>query len=154
MESFQAVFGTEVLWFFFQPVGPGSPTVLDDVYDEGAVASGKTYDGPLRIPVLSAVPAQGAENPDDQGFATYDRIVLRMSYEQVRRAGLSQNLIQDRESRLLDRFVYRSRVFDVTALQTSGHFEQTGADTVLQVSGVQLRPDELLDSPTFARYSG
>ena len=137
-------------WFFFQP----ALSAFDDVYDEGAVAGGKTYDGPLRIPVLSAVPTQGPENSDDQGFATYDRVMLRMSYEQVRRAGFSRDLIQDRESRLLDRFVYRGKVFDVDSLQTAGHFEQTSGDTVLQVAGVQLRPDELLDSPTFARYSG
>lgn len=150
MEDYQQVYGTEVLWFFFTP----GESTYDDIYDEGFVEGGKSYDGPHRIPVMSAVPTQGAETPQDNGYATYDQVTLRMSYEQVRRAGLSHDLVLEREERQLDRFVYRNRVFDVVSIQTSGHFEQTSADTVLQIQGMQLRKDELVDAVAFQKWSG
>lgn len=150
MEDYQQVYGTEVLWFFLDV----ATTQVDDIYDEGFVGGGRSYIGPLRIPVLSAVPAQGEEEAAEGGYASYDHMTLVMSYEQVRRAGLDRNLVQDRELRQLDRFVFRNRVFDVDAVQTSGHFEQASADTVLRVEATQLRPDELVDSAAFARWSG
>lgn len=149
VELYQETYGTEVGWYFYQ----ASETVQDDIYDEGSVAGGKRYDGPHRMPVISAVPAQGPENPDDQGFATWDHVTLRIGFEQARKAGLDPDLIANRESHLLDRFVFRNRVFDVDSIQTAGHFDASNRDTVLEVNATQLRPDELVDSPDFARWS-
>jgi hypothetical protein len=150
MELYQQVHGTTVLWFFLDE----HHSVQDDIYDEGFVSGGKVYDGPTTIPVLSAQSQQGQEaSPGDTGFEVYDRVTLRISYEQARRAGLDPELTKYREGALHDRFVFRNRVFDVESVQTRGHFEQTAADTTVQVIGVQLRPDELVDSPSFARWS-
>lgn len=150
MELFQAVHGTTVQWYFLDE----EHTVHDDIYDEGFVEGGKSYNGPTPIPVLSAQAQQGQEtNSDDTGFAVYDRVTLRIAYEQARRAGLDPELTKYREGRLHDRFVWRGRVFDVESVQTRGHFEQTSADTTILVIGVQLRPDELVDSEAFAEYS-
>lgn len=148
MELYQNVYGTEMLWFFYVPTA----TTYDDVYDEGSVTSGKSYSAPLRVPVLSAQTSQANEQADDQGFATYDRVQLRMSYDQVRRAGLDRDLVANREKHLLDRFVWRGRVYDVETITTAGHFDPASLDMVLYVAGVQLRPDELVDSPAFAAY--
>lgn len=153
LQTHQEQVGTRVLWYFLEHAGHGpDATVVDDIYDEGLVTSGKAFHGPFSIPVLSAVVAQGQEEPDDTGFAVTDRMVLRLSYEQARRAGLDLDLTANREERLHDRFVYRRRVFDVEAIQTSGHFDPTDRDVTISVTGRQLRSDELYDSSQFQEY--
>lgn len=149
IELFQSTYGTEVAWYFYR----AGASTIDDIYDEGSVTGGKVYDGPVRIPVLSAVPTQGREENDDQGFATYDHITLRLSFEQARKAGFSGNLVQDREQHLLDRFVFRARVFEVNEIQLAGHFDASNRDMVFSIAATQVRPDELVDSPSFAQYS-
>lgn len=151
LEQFQQVYGTEVDWYFLLAVGQG--TVLNDVYDEGDVlGGGKAYDGPRRVPVLSAQTRQGQETSEDQGFYTVDHVTLRLSFEQARRAGLEIDLIANREAHIHDRFVWRRRVFDVMGIQTAGHFDPTNRDVTIVVQGTQLRADELVDSPIFQPY--
>lgn len=152
MEAYQQVYGTEVDWYFIEHLGAGG-TVVDDIYDEGFVEGGKDFHGPRRIPVLSAIVQQGQENlSEDSGFATFDRVVLRLSYEQARRAGLDLDLVANRESHLHDRFVFRRRVFDVERIQSSGHFQPEAQDTTVNIVGRQLRSDELYDSAVFQPY--
>ncbi len=153
LQTHQQQVGTRVLWYFLEHPGGGpDSTLVDDIYDEGLVTAGKAFHGPFHIPVLSVVTAQGQEQSGDTGFATYDRAVLRLSYEQARRAGLDLDLAANREERLHDRFVWRRRVFDVEAIQTSGHFDPTDRDVTISVTGRQLRTDELYDSPQFQEY--
>lgn len=153
VELYQQAYGTEVDWWFLdEDHRDGTGTVTDDIYDEGFVESGKRYDGPRRIPVVSAVTVQGQENGGDAGFAVTDEVVLRLSYDQARRAGLDIDIVQNREQRLHDRFAFRGRIFDVEAIQSSGHFDAANRDTMLNVRGRQLRFDELYDSPDMQRY--
>lgn len=153
MEAFQHVYGTSVGWFFYV----SSASAIDDIYDEADLSTeGKVYRGPQRLPVLAAVPTQGIESTDDVGFSSYDEVMLRVSLEQARGAGFTwsaDDFIRDRERFLLDRFIFRSRVFDVIDVQSSGHFDDSSRDTVFRVTGKQLRPDELVDSPSFSQYS-
>lgn len=152
MELHQQVYGTEVNWYFIEHLGAGG-TVVDDIYDEGFVEGGKDFHGPRRIPVLSAVVEQGQESMSEEGgFAIFDRVVLRLSYEQARRAGLDLDLVANREARLHDRFVFRRRVFDVERIQSAGHFQPESQDTTINVVGRQLRSDELYDSAVFQQY--
>lgn len=148
LELYQSEYGTEVEWWFLHV----EDTVIDDTYDEGDILGGKAFDGPHRMPVLAALTRQGQEMADDQGFAVFDHVTLKLSYEQARRAGLSLNLINRREEHLHDRFVWRDRVYDVEAIQTSGHFDQTSRDMTILVQATQLRDDELIDSPEFQKY--
>lgn len=131
-------------------------SVFDSLYDEGSQSTdgngGKKFRPLYNLPVLSAHDAQGAESTDDQGLATYDRVILRLSFEQARRAGLSPGLIATRDEDLLDRFVYRSKVFDVRQITTQGHVSSQD-DLVVVVTGVEIRPDELEDSSVFSRYT-
>ncbi len=150
LEQYQGVYGTEVQWYFLLKQGAG--TVVDDVYDEGSVIGGKAYDGPHRVPVMAAQVRQGQAESDDQGMSTFDNVTLKLSYEQARRAGLDVNLINNRETHLHDRFVWRRRVFDVGSIQTAGHFDQNSTDMTILVQATQVRPDELVDSPIFQGY--
>lgn len=150
MEAEQQVHGTYVQWWFLDR----AKTVVDDIYDEGFVEGGKHYDGPRRIPVMSASAAQGQDdNPGDQGFMVWDNVTLRLSFDQARRAGLSGDLIRDRARHLHDRFVFRAAVYDVSDIQTSGHFDPATRDTTFHIVGRMLRPDELIDAPQFHAFS-
>lgn len=150
IEQFQQVYGSVVQWFFFRP----AESSFDDVYDEGDVTGGKVYDGPRPVPVLSVANAQGQSPADDQGFITFDHVTLRMAYEQARRAGLDTDLTRFRIAHLQDRFVWRNLVYKVDGIQTSGHFDPSNRDMTVFINATQLRPDELIDSPTFASFSG
>lgn len=151
MELQQEVFGTTILWYVFEHEGHG--TVIDDIYDEGLVTGGKSYDSPLEVRVLGVNTAQGQETNDDQGLATYDHIRVVASYKTLRDAGVAIDLTANREGHLHDRIVWRRRVFDVEGIQTSGHFDPTNEDMTVLVTATQVRNDELFDSPVFQEYA-
>lgn len=150
MALYQSTYGSVVEWYFFSP----SSTIVDDIYDEGDVVGGKDYDGPRKLPVMGVETGQGSESEDDQGFATYDRINVKLSWEQARKAGFDPDPTRFRQKHLLDRFVWRGLVFGVEQIQTSGHFDASNRDMTIYITGVQMRADELLDSVVFAKYSG
>jgi hypothetical protein len=140
----QAGHGTSVAWYFYQGAA------LDDTYDEG----GRRWTGPKNVPVVSAVPAQGANRPSDTGQYITDHITLRMSYRQIAGdTGFTMDLSTNFEQHYADRFVFRGHVYSVQEIRMDGHFDPAARDVMVRVEGGQLRPDELVNDIDFQEYA-
>jgi hypothetical protein len=106
----QEYHGTTVDWYFYL----GSQ--VDDVYDEGPA----DWKGPVKMPVVSAVPVQGANVTGDSGLYVTDRITLRLSLDQVVTRGLGRGLSSNFEQHYRDRFVYRNHVYSIEDIRIDG----------------------------------
>lgn len=135
--------GTTVDWYFYQGA------VVDDTYDEG----GRRWRGPVSMPVVSAVPAQGANLPSDSGMFITDTIDLRMGYRQITGRGIGPDISTDFETHYADRFVFRNHVYSVTAIRIDGHFDPEARDVMVRVTGGQLRADELVNDVDFTAFA-
>lgn len=135
--------GTSVQWYFYL----GS--VVDSTYDEG----GRRWRGPKTMPVVSAVPVQGANVPSDSGRFVTDSIALRMSWRQITDQGIGPNISEDFESHYGDRFIYRGHVYSIEEIRVDGHFDPDSHDVMVSIRGGQLRPDELVNDVDFLNYA-
>lgn len=139
----QEYHGTSVEWYVYQGAQ------LDDAYDEGQ----RRWTGPVSVPVVSAVPVQGANVSNDAGRFVTDRIVLRISYKQLADAHVGPEISNDFEDWYADRFVYRDHVYGIEALRVDGHFDPDSLDMMVSVTAGQLRPDELYDDIDFTAFA-
>lgn len=147
IRQYQEGHGTYVLWYFFAGI------TEDSIYDEPSVMGGRSFTlAASPMPVLSAVPLEGANAPGDAGRYVTNRVALRMSLRQVMSAGMP-DLSRNYEAHYGDRFVYRGLVYDVTAIVSEGNIDATDTDIVLRVEGTQLRADELTSDPAFSTYA-
>lgn len=135
--------GTHVDWWFYLGAQ------LDDAYDEGQ----RRWQGPIAMPVVSAAPAQGANVSNDAGLYVTDRITLRLSWKQLTDKAPGPDISVNFEDRYNDRFVYRAHVYSIEAITIHGHFDPDSLDMMVQVTGGQLRPDELFDDLEFTAYT-
>lgn len=139
----QAGHGTSVGWYFYQGAA------LDDTYDEG----GRRWTGPKNVSVVSAVIQQGPNRPSDTGRYITDRAVLRMSYKQIADENFGMDFSTNFEPHYNDRFVFRGHVYSVQEIKSDGHFDAQARDVMVQVTGGQLRPDELVNDIDFTAYA-
>jgi len=146
IQQFQGGFGTTVDWWFY------ASAEMDSIFDEPSVLGGRTFTpNPQPVPVLSAIPLEGANTPSDAGRYVTNRVLLRVSLRQAMASGMP-DLSRDFEAHYGDRFVLRGLVYDVTAIVSEGNLDATNEDVVLRVEGRQLRADELGSDEQFAGY--
>lgn len=162
LDTFTAGWGTYIDWWAFvgnvvfgtvayEPAAERS--VFNDLYDEGDVTpgSGKKYRRIPRVPVLSASVAQGEESANDLPESSFDTLTVRASNDQLRRTGVSSDLVTTRDTDVFDRIVYRNKVWDIRSIRIEGHIS-TLDDFIVSITAVEMRDDELQDSPQFSRY--
>ena len=95
----------------------------------------------------------GDRRPEDAGLFTVDTLVVRMSYEQARKAGLGPDIDLNTTPHTLDRLGYEDRIFEISDIRASGQYDPTHTYLTLNVMAKQLRPDELVFDPDFVAYS-
>jgi hypothetical protein len=155
--------GTAIDWWAFvgtTPIGTvadepfAERSVFNDLYDEGSttVGSGKKFRLLPNVPVLSASVVQGEESANDMPESSFDSLVVRASNEQLRRAGVSTDLVTTRDTDVFDRIVFRNKVWDIRSIRVEGHIS-TLDDFLVTIRANEMRDDELQDSPQFGRYS-
>lgn len=149
MLSLQQQFGVNVLWYVFDYAN----TAVNPTYDERDLSTGGVYDGPYRIPVISAARVMGPQEGGTEGLYTLDRLTVTASYEQVRRIGMTPDLDLESTPHLNDRLVYENKVFDIQNIRSSGQYDPTHTYLTLLIDAVQVRPDELVYDAAFTSYA-
>lgn len=118
------------------------------VYDE-AVESGRVFAGAVDVPVLDVRHGMGEVQNEQDGFYTVGALEISASFRQLSRTGLTD--IDLRNARYLrDRIAYDGRLFRVRGMRVKGQIQRS--DVVVEMSAVQLKPDELVNDPQFAQY--
>jgi hypothetical protein len=124
-------------------------TVVDDVYDE-ATGAGKTYIGPVNLPVLHANHAEVANSqPRDSGLYLVDTLYCTASFDQLKRAGLTLMDLQHGQYQR-DRIAYDNILFDVSQMDIRGQIRRR--DVIVTISATQVRDDELVNDQAFNAY--
>lgn len=141
----QAVVGERVEYYRFSH----ADTSGDDLYDEGT-GQGKVFTGPFLIPALHVIHDQGPSQDTPQGLYTVDNLHLTASFDALRRMGFTDQDI-DHQRYLVDRIVYDTSVFRVTAINVLGQIQNR--DLIVGMECVQLKADELVNDVQFRHYS-
>jgi hypothetical protein len=129
-------------------------TTVDPVFDE-AIGAGKRYDGPFRWPAYHVTHLNGPNENTDAGFYFNDSVHITGTVQALERLGLHQ-LDVDTRTYLRDRIVYPankeiSKVYRVTNIQVMGQVIER--HTILGIDATQVRGDELVNDPEFARWA-
>lgn len=122
----------------------------DPTYGEATGPLGRVYFGPNLVPALHVIHIEGDNDNTEEGFYYNDRAHVTMSFDQVKRMGLSK-MDLNTQNYLKDRFVYDDKVFRVTSVQILGQIQQR--DIIVSVDATQVKPDELVNDVQFAQYS-
>lgn len=140
-----ATVGDEVMWYRFNATN----TVIHDIYDEG-FGTGKSYDGPIKVPVLHATHLEGRDENGDTGMYFNDELHFTASFDQIRRTGIVE-LDLETKNYLKDRILYDDRVFRIMNIQVLGQVQER--DIIAGVDATQVKPDELVNDVQFATWS-
>lgn len=138
--------GTYAQWWVYDPTN----TVIDDVYDVGAITGGRRWTGPHQIPVIRSVITQGAVMQNERGFYGNDTLHLTLNADDIERIhpGVVTNPdLQDR-----GRIVWKGQVYRPVSVQQRGIVAERYALLVVQL--IQVMPEEMVNDPQFQQYAG
>lgn len=120
----------------------------DPIYDTASQDSpqGRVWQRPIRIPCLGARVLQGQTHHDDRGFYNIDQLSLTIDMRTVWR--LLPSLPNGADAHIRDRVVFRGQVYSPYQVWSRGQvFDKY---TVLSVSLIQVKTDEMVNDPQFA----
>ena len=154
----QKTVGTSVAWWLFDSAN----TVVDPVYDTGAVSGGRVWKNPLTIPVVSAQLEQGVTVQSDRGFYNTDRLTLIVNVDVIENSlnfyGANANNVPELANvelnpdfYLRDRIIFRNEVFTPTRVLPEGIIGSNY--TLLRVICEQVNAEELVNDPQFQHYA-
>lgn len=141
----QQAFGDEVDYWRFE----SERSTVNDIYDEGA-GGGKVFNGPIRLPVLSAVHLEGTNQNLDTGFYANDELHVTLTFDAFSRTGMVASDLRPGDY-LRDRITYDNVVFRVTKVEILGQIQRR--DIIVTIEATQVKGDELVDDPQFAHWS-
>lgn len=125
-------------------------SAVDPVFDE-ASGVGRVYNGPIVLPCLHVVHAQGGGLAGDtEGFYSTDGLRATCSFTQFTRTGMGIPDLRN-EKYLRDRVVYDGKVFRITRLSALGQIQR--ADLIIGIEAAQVNADELSDDLQFRGYA-
>lgn len=145
MRGWQSVDGDWVNYFRFDE----AHSQIDPVYDE-PIGNGLVYLPPVRIEALHVEHVEGANENSDRGFYFNDELDVTVPFDLFIQAGMTKADI-DTGNYLKDRVVYDRKVFHIRTIAIRGQMQQR--DTVVGITGAQLKPDELVMDKQFAQWA-
>jgi hypothetical protein len=144
LRGYQPAFGDHIDYFRFSH----GKSKKHSVYDE-AVEVGRQFAGSVDVPVLDVRHGMGDVQGQQDGFYTVDSLQVSASFRQLSRTGLTEIDLRT-NNYLRDRIAYDGRLFRVREMRVLGQIQRS--DVVVEMSAVQLKPDELVNDPQFAQY--
>jgi hypothetical protein len=122
---------------------------IDDVYDE-PTGAGLVFHAPVRVEVLHSTDTRGGNEYGDKGFYTNRDLDVKVMFDKFIQAGMSLADI-DTENYLKDRVAYDRKIFRVTQIAIEGKMQER--NIVVNITGTQLKPDELVLDSVFADWA-
>jgi len=145
LHGYQGIYGQSVLYYKYLK----DSSQFHDVYGE-PTGSGRIFQSPEAIPVLSVVREEGSAEQLDGGLYWTDTLHLSASFAQLTKAGLTQlDIVHGRY--LNDRLGYDGRIWKVTRIAILGQI--TKRDFIVGVDAVQMKGADLTEDPQFADWA-
>ena len=145
MRGWQSVDGDWVNYFRFDE----AHSEIHDIYDE-PVGNGLVWLAPVRVEALHITHVQGANEDSDRGFYYNDDLNVPVPFDLFVQAGMDKADI-DTGNYLKDRVVYDRKVFRIKSISIRGQMQQR--DTIVDIAGTQLKPDELVWDRQFVDWA-
>ncbi|WP_274916893.1 hypothetical protein [Streptomyces sp. WZ-12] len=136
--------GDVLAWYRYNP----GASQLDDVYDEGS-GDGRSYWGPITVPVLNAYRDQGPADRTEQGLYQVVPLQITASLRQLERVGITDPVLYHYKY-LRDWIGYEGRLYRIEEMQVLGRLRRR--DTVVAMTCSEIKQDELSADPLFATY--
>jgi hypothetical protein len=122
---------------------------MDTVYDE-AVGAGRQYFAPISVPAQHVIHIPGQNEYGEYGMYYNDTLTAFVSFQAFIGVGMTYADIET-GNYLDDRVLYDRKIFRVVQIVNKGQIQQR--DIIVTVNCQQMKPDELVDDPEFARWS-
>ena len=152
-EELGGTVGNEVDWWVWNNSYLNShvSTVVDDVYDVSSSVpnGGRRWNNPFKMPVVMAQFVRGTNVMNQRGFYVTDTLRLVINVGDVLEK--LPGLIDDSNTHIKDRIVYRGEVFVPTRVLPRGSFSLNYA--VVTIDCNQMNPEELVNDPQFQAYA-
>lgn len=145
MRGWQSVSGDWVSYYRFDE----AHSEIHEIYDE-PIGSGLVYLPPVRVEALHVTHVEGGNEDSDRGFYFNDDLDVVVPFDLFVQAGMSRADINT-GNYLKDRILYDRKVFRIKSMSIRGQIEQQ--DTIAAITGVQLKPDELVMDSQFADWA-
>lgn len=145
LRGWQSVDGDWVNYYRFDE----AHSEIHPVYDE-PVGQGLRWLPPVRVEALHVEHVEGGNEDSDRGFYFNDDLSVTVPYDLFIQAGMAKADI-DTGNYLKDRVGYDRKIFRVKSIAIRGQMQQR--DTIVGISGTQLKPDELTWDPQFINWA-
>lgn len=152
-EDLGGTVGVDVDWWRWQDyyLTDNADTIVDDVYDVSSSepAGGRRWMLPIKMPVVMAQFVRGTNVMNQRGYYVTDTLRLVINVGDAQR--LLPSLVNNPNSNIKDRVLYRNQVFVPTRVLPRGSFGYNWA--VITVDCNQVNPEELVNDPQFLKYA-
>jgi hypothetical protein len=130
-------------WWAFDP----DTTEVDPIYSVGSYdGGGRRWKEPFRLEVVLATISQGPVYQNDRGFYVTDNLTLLIN--SVEMYAKLPAMPYSPDVHLVDRIVYREKVFVPTLIYPKGHIQ--GHLVIGRVDAEEVKPEEVVNDPQFA----
>lgn len=136
-QDLQRPVGQSVLWRVYD----SAATVVDDVYDIGSRAAGRTWQAPVTLPVVNAYVFQNEMYQNNRGFYTVDTLRLFINYDDVIRN--LPSLDENPDQHIKDRVEFRDQTYVPNRVFPRGQVDYDYM--MLTVDLTQVKPEEMIN---------
>lgn len=136
-QDLQRPVGQSVLWRVYDETA----VVVDDTYDIGSRAAGRSWKAAINLPVVNAYIFQNEMYQNDRGFYTVDTLRLFVNYDDVTR--YLPDLDANPDQHLKDRIEFRDQTYVPNRVFPRGQVQMDYA--ILTVDLTQVKPEEMIN---------
>lgn len=152
-EELGGTVGVNVDWFRWQAtyLEENFNEIVDPIYDVSSseIGKGRRWMLPFKMPVVMAQFIRGTNVLNERGYYVTDTLRLVINVGDAKR--LMPSLIEDPNSHIKDRILYRGEVFVPTRVLPRGSFGYRWA--VVTIDCNQINSEEMVNDPQFQRYA-
>lgn len=139
------------MWIFNQ-----ADSYSDDLYDVEPLGSGRVWDGPHQLHIVSASQNMGAVPASQRGFYSADTIDFIVNIDDLYLVqpelfdykGMVKPNIQNMNR---NRLIWKGQVYRPVRTQLEGYVDDRG--TLLMLNCIQVMPDEMINDEQFQQYA-
>ena len=146
-------FGTVAEWWVYNDAA----STKDPIYDVEPVGTGRIWNGPYELLVISASITHGVNQANQRGFYSSDSLKLTLNIDDLQE--VSPELFFDERGLIRPqinfankyRVAWQGQLYRPIQTQTQGYVTDRG--TIIVLKCAQLMPEELVNDAQFATYA-
>lgn len=146
-------YGTVAEWWIFK----SDESFKDPIYDVEPIGTGRVWDGPHDLYVISASITHGNNQQNQRGFYSADALKLTLNIDDLQKVSpelffVDRGFIRPQINFANKyRVVWQNQVYRPRQTQTEGYVDDRG--TIIVLDCIQVMPEEMVNDSQFALYA-